>query len=65
MVTGTLAEVDDHMNMYIDNAVWTPVEGPPQVMLLWLATASAVVAAAPALAPAPAPTRRQDGHLQQ
>ena len=31
MVTGTLAEVDDYMNVYIDNAVWTPVWGPTQV----------------------------------
>lgn len=31
MVTGTLAEVDEYMNMYIDTAVWTPVEGPAQV----------------------------------
>lgn len=31
MVSGTLSEVDDYMNMYIDSAVWTPVEGPPQV----------------------------------
>jgi small nuclear ribonucleoprotein (snRNP)-like protein len=31
MVTGTLAEVDEYMNMYIDTAVWTPVAGPAQV----------------------------------
>jgi hypothetical protein len=43
MVTGTLAEVDDHMNMYLDNAVWTPVEGPPQVMPLGAATAPAPI----------------------
>lgn len=31
LVTGVLAEADDYMNMYIDNAVWTPVWGPTQV----------------------------------
>lgn len=31
MVTGTLDEVDEYMNMYIDTAVSTPVEGPAQV----------------------------------
>lgn len=39
LVTGTLAEVDYYMNMYIDNAVWTPVWGPTQV---WQALSTGV-----------------------
>jgi len=36
MVTGTLAEVDEYMNMFVDSAVWTPVQGPPKVCSCWL-----------------------------
>jgi small nuclear ribonucleoprotein (snRNP)-like protein len=50
MVTGTLAEVDDHMNMFIDSAVWTPVEGAPQVRrrVVFVSTHAAAAAAATA-----------------
>lgn len=34
MLTGTLAEVDEYMNLYVDGAVWTPVEGPSQVCVV-------------------------------
>jgi small nuclear ribonucleoprotein (snRNP)-like protein len=35
MVSGSLADVDEYMNMYLDDAVWTPVEGPAQVGRWW------------------------------
>jgi small nuclear ribonucleoprotein (snRNP)-like protein len=44
LVTGVLEEVDDYMNMYIDNAVWTPVCGPTQVChALMLAPATLLI----------------------